>query len=59
MGLGSVKIEATLAALARTYKTEKMICRRCYATLPPKAKNCRKRKCGHNSDLRMKKKMKA
>ena len=59
MGLGSIKIEATLAALARAYKCEKKICRRCYATLPPKAMNCRKRKCGHNSDLRVKKKMKA
>ena len=59
MGLGSIKIEPSLAALARKYKTEKMICRRCYATLPPKATNCRKRKCGHNSDLRAKKKMKA
>jgi ribosomal protein L40E len=59
MGLGSIKIEPSLAALARKYKTEKMICRRCYATLPPKATNCRKRKCGHNSDLRMKKKIKA
>ena len=57
-GLGSIKIEATLAALARSYKCEKKICRRCYATLPPKATNCRKRKCGHNSDLRMKKKKK-
>ena len=50
---------ATLAALARAYKCEKMICRRCYATLPIKATNCRKRKCGHNRDLRLKKKMKA
>ena len=58
-GLGSIKIEATLAALARSYKCEKMICRACYATLPVKAHNCRKRKCGHNADLRAKKKMKA
>ena len=58
-GLGSIKIEPSLVVLARKYKTEKMICRRCYATLPPKATNCRKRKCGHNSDLRAKKKIKA
>merc|ERR1711957_585806 len=54
----NIQKEATLAALAAKYKVEKMICRRCYATLPIKAKNCRKRKCGHNSDLRMKKKRK-
>ena len=57
-GLGQIKIEATLAALATKYKVEKKICRRCYASLPIKATNCRKRKCGHNSDLRMKKKRK-
>ena len=58
-GLGCIKIEPSLAALARKFKTEKKICRKCYATLPPRAMNCRKRKCGHNSDLRIKKKMKA
>ena len=57
-GLGSIKIEPALAALARTYKCEKMICRKCYAKLPMKATNCRKRKCGHNADLRPKKKIK-
>ena len=57
-GLGQIKVEATLAALASKYKVEKKICRRCYATLPIKAMNCRKRKCGHNSDLRIKKKRK-
>jgi len=58
-GLGMIKIEPSLAALARTYKCEKMICRKCYARLPPKATNCRKRKCGHYGDIRPKKKMKA
>ena len=57
-GLGSIKIEPALAALARAYKCEKMICRKCYAKLPMKATNCRKRKCGHNADLRPKKKIK-
>ncbi len=56
--MGTVKIEPSLAALARKYKCEKMICRKCYAKLPPKATNCRKRKCGHNPDLRPKKKIK-
>ena len=31
---------------------------RCYARLPIKAMNCRKKKCGHSSQLRMKKKLK-
>ena len=58
-GLGCIKIEPSLAALARTFNCDKKICRKCYATLPPRATNCRKRKCGHNSDLRLKKKSKA
>ena len=57
-GIGMVKIEPSMAALARIYKCEKMICRKCYARLPPKATNCRKRKCGHYGDIRPKKKMK-
>jgi len=56
--LGSIKIEPSLAALARKYKCEKMICRKCYARLPIKATNCRKRKCGHYGDIRPKKKIK-
>jgi ribosomal protein L40E/ubiquitin len=51
-------IEPSLAALARQYNCEKMICRRCYARLPARAHNCRKRKCGHSSNLRPKKKIK-
>lgn len=51
-------IEPTLMELARSYKCDKKVCRKCYARLPPRATNCRKRKCGHNSDLRMKKKIK-
>ena len=58
-GMGAIKIEPSLAALARKYKTEKMICRKCYAKLPMKATNCRKRKCGHYGDIRLKKKIKA
>ena len=51
-------IEPSLQELARKYRCDKKVCRRCYARLPPKAHNCRKRKCGHNSDLRAKKKLK-
>merc|ERR1711943_177 len=43
-GMGQMKIEASLAALARKYKCDKMI--------------CRKRKCGHYGDIRPKKKIK-
>jgi large subunit ribosomal protein L40e len=31
---------------------------RCYARLPIKASNCRKKKCGHSNELRVKKKLK-
>jgi len=51
-------IEPTLAALAKKYNTEKQICRLCYARLPPRATNCRKKKCGHTNQLRIKKKLK-
>ena len=31
---------------------------RCYARLHPRALNCRKKKCGHTSNIRPKKKLK-
>src|SRR4029079_5566018 len=51
-------IEPSLKALASKYNSEKMICRKCYARLHPRAKNCRKKKCGHSNQLRPKKKIK-
>lgn len=36
---------------------EKQICRKCFARLPPRSKNCRKKKCGRSSQLRAKKKL--
>merc|ERR1712000_490488 len=51
-------IEPTLVALAKSYRTDKKVCRKCMARLPVKAKNCRKKKCGHTTSLRMKKKLK-
>jgi large subunit ribosomal protein L40e len=51
-------IEPSLRALANSYKADKKICRKCYARLPPRAHNCRKRKCGHSSNLRVKKEIK-
>merc|ERR1712110_625571 len=44
-------IEPTLQALARKYNCDKKVCRKCYARLPPRASNCRKRKCGHCNQL--------
>uniref|UniRef100_A0A8W7Q4P8 Ubiquitin-ribosomal protein eL40 fusion protein n=1 Tax=Anopheles coluzzii TaxID=1518534 RepID=A0A8W7Q4P8_ANOCL len=40
------------------YNCDKMICRKCYARLHPRATNCRKKKCGHTNNLRPKKKLK-
>merc|ERR1712110_225730 len=51
-------IEPSLAVLARKYNCDKQICRKCYARLPPRATNCRKRKCGHSNQLRPKKRLK-
>eukprot|EP01108_Squamamoeba_japonica_P009993 TRINITY_DN95_c0_g1_i12.p2 TRINITY_DN95_c0_g1~~TRINITY_DN95_c0_g1_i12.p2 ORF type:complete len:129 (-),score=38.49 TRINITY_DN95_c0_g1_i12:132-518(-) len=51
-------IEPSLQVLARQYMCEKKVCRKCYARLPPRATNCRKKKCGRTSQLRMKKKLK-
>ena len=49
--------DPTLRALAQKYNCDKMICRKCYARLHPRATNCRKKKCGHTSSLRPKKKL--
>ena len=51
-------MDPTIAAVAKKYNCDKKICRKCYATLPLKATNCRKRKCGHSNQLRLKKKPK-
>ena len=57
-GVGSSDIPDHLKELAYKYKVNKMICRGCYARLPPNAHNCRKRKCGHCANIRPKKKIK-
>lgn len=48
-------IEPSLKVIALNSNCEKMICRRCYARLNKRAKNCRK--CG-SKNLREKKKLK-
>ena len=50
-------IDPTLAELARKTNSNKQICRKCYARLPIRAKNCRKKQCGRSSQLRPKKKL--
>ncbi|KAK9734285.1 hypothetical protein RND81_04G128700 [Saponaria officinalis] len=54
-GYGKLNYPPTLLALAQKYNQHKMICRKCYARLPKKATNCRKKKCGHSNELREKK----
>jgi ubiquitin C len=51
-------IEPSLKALASKYNCDKQICRKCYARLPARASNCRKKKCGRSNQLRPKKKLK-
>merc|ERR1711862_1040258 len=51
-------IEPSLRLLAQKYNSDKMICRKCYARLHPRATNCRKKSCGHTSNIRPKKKLK-
>jgi large subunit ribosomal protein L40e len=51
-------IEPALEELAKKYNVQKKVCRGCYARLHPRARNCRKKKCGHTSNLRPKKKLK-
>merc|ERR1711918_204987 len=51
-------IDPTLMALARKFKQDKLVCRKCYARLHPRAVNCRKKSCGRTTQLRPKKKLK-
>ncbi len=51
-------IEPSLQILARKYNQDKLICRKCYARMHPRATNCRKKSCGRTTQLRPKKKLK-
>ncbi|XP_048530007.1 ubiquitin-60S ribosomal protein L40-like isoform X2 [Triticum urartu] len=51
-------IEPNLLQLALKYRQRKLICRKCYARLPVRSANCRKKKCGHCNETRTKKKLK-
>jgi len=50
-------IAPNLLKLAQQHNEERMICRKCYARLPERATNCRKKKCGHSNQLRPKRKL--
>ena len=51
-------MEPTMKAYAQKINCEKKVCRTCYARLPARATNCRKKGCGHSNELRPKKKIK-
>ncbi|KAL3634354.1 hypothetical protein CASFOL_021408 [Castilleja foliolosa] len=51
---GRCVIEPSLKALAQKFRQNKLVCRKCYARLHPRAVNCRKKKCGHSNQLRPK-----
>merc|ERR1712050_794653 len=51
-------IEPSLVVLAKKFNQDKKVCRICYARLPVRATNCRKKICGHTNQLRPKKKLK-
>ncbi|KAM7267677.1 hypothetical protein ACFE04_009843 [Oxalis oulophora] len=57
-GGGMIRIAPDLVVLARKSNQDKMVCRKCYARLHPRATNCRKKKCGHSTQLRPKSKPK-
>nr|XP_051182157.1 ubiquitin-like isoform X2 [Lolium perenne] len=43
----------SLRALAEKQNSDKMICCKCYARLPLRATNCRKKKCGHSNKVKL------
>ncbi|XP_044334299.1 ubiquitin isoform X2 [Triticum aestivum] len=51
------KMEPNLLALALKYRQHRLVCRKCYARLPLRSANCRKKKCGHSNDIRPKEKL--
>merc|ERR1711976_880937 len=51
-------MDPAIVELSKKYNHDKKICRKCYATLPPRANKCRKRSCGHWPDIRFRKAIK-
>uniref|UniRef100_A0ACD5VND9 Uncharacterized protein n=1 Tax=Avena sativa TaxID=4498 RepID=A0ACD5VND9_AVESA len=50
-GIWYPRIDPNLRDLALGYIENKLICRKCYARLPPRSTNCRKKKCGHSNHV--------
>jgi len=59
LGGGATQMDPAIVELSKKYNHDKKICRKCYATLPPRALKCRKRACGHWPDIRPRKTIKA
>ncbi|KAJ4760482.1 Ubiquitin-60S ribosomal protein L40 [Rhynchospora pubera] len=53
-GGGGYIWDKELRRISHEQNVVRMICRKCYGRLPPTATNCRKKKCGGNTDLRKK-----
>merc|ERR1712187_421373 len=51
-------IDSDLRTIAKNSTQKKKVCRKCYVRLAFGATNCRKKKCGHSNQLRLKKKLK-
>ncbi|KAF7011044.1 hypothetical protein CFC21_025394 [Triticum aestivum] len=51
------KMEPNLLELALKYRQHRLVCRKCYARLPLRSANCRKKKCGHSNEIRPKEKL--
>ena len=47
-----------ISACSIMFKLKDQFSRKCYARLHPRATNCRKKACGHTSNIRPKKKLK-
>merc|ERR1711988_1818553 len=58
-GGAATQMDPAIVELSKKYNHDKKICRKCYATLPPRAQKCRKRACGHWPDIRPRKVIKS
>ncbi|XP_037482400.1 uncharacterized protein LOC119361154 [Triticum dicoccoides] len=56
-GVYPSRMEPNLRVLALKYRQHRLVCRKCYARLPLRSANCRKKKCGHSNDIRHKEKL--
>ena len=56
-GFYPTRMEPNLRMLALKYRQHRLVCRKCYARLPLRSANCRKKKCGHSNDIRPKEKL--